>query len=65
MNKKNICIFLILSAVLFMTIGIANAEPIPSRPQENIYVFDYADLIDDNDEAQMRKIAEGEQNEYE
>jgi len=58
MNKKNICIFLILSAVLFMTIGIANAEPIPSRPQENIYVFDYADLIDDNDEAQMRKIAE-------
>jgi len=33
------------------------AEPIPSKPSTNIYVFDYADLIDSQDEQEMRKIA--------
>ena len=32
--------------------------PVPARPFENISVFDYAGLIDDADEQQMRKIAE-------
>lgn len=35
----------------------ALAETIPPKPQTNLYVFDYADLIESQDEQEMRKIA--------
>jgi uncharacterized protein len=59
--RKHVKTGLLIAAVLFVLLantGIACAEPVPARPFENIYVFDYAGLIDDADEQQMRKIAE-------
>lgn len=37
--------------------NIALAEPVPPKPDANLYVFDYADLIEDSDEQEMRKTA--------
>ena len=37
--------------------NIALAEPVPPKPDANFYVFDYADLIEDSDEQEMRKTA--------
>jgi uncharacterized protein len=35
----------------------ASAEPIPSKPDFISYVYDYAGLIDDSDEARMKAVA--------
>jgi uncharacterized protein len=52
---------LLLIAILFLNFvlfsGIIKAEPIPSKPDSNVYVFDYANLINESDEQEMKKIA--------
>ncbi len=47
---------LIVSLMLISTDN-AFAEPVPPKPDANLYVFDYADLIEDSDEQEMRKTA--------
>ena len=60
-NYKSIKIMLLLIAILFLNFvlfsGIIKAEPIPSKPDSNVYVFDYANLINESDEQEMKKIA--------
>lgn len=51
-----ITVVLALSLMLINS-GFASAEPVPAKPDTNIYVFDYADLIDEADKLEMQKIA--------
>lgn len=51
-----IAVVLALSIMLINS-GFASAEPVPAKPDTNIYVFDYADLIDEADKLEMQKIA--------
>jgi len=45
-----------VSNLLFVSFALTKAQ-IPKKPVENIYVFDYADLIDSSDEDEMRALA--------
>lgn len=45
-----------VSSLMFVSFALAKAQ-IPKKPAENIYVFDYADLIDSSDEDEMRALA--------
>ncbi len=45
-----------VSSLLFVSFALAKAQ-IPKKPVENLYVFDYADLIDSSDEEEMRALA--------
>ncbi|NLZ51914.1 MAG: TPM domain-containing protein [Thermoanaerobacteraceae bacterium] len=61
LKAKSKKILLLLSATLFIFAiffsQYALAEPIPPKPHTNLYVFDYADLIESQDEQEMQKIA--------
>lgn len=68
LNMKNIgqmrfiasglLIAFIITGVLFLAnADKAFAEPIPPKPVENHYVFDYAGIISDSDKSEMQKIA--------
>ncbi len=48
-------VFVFSFVILFSQTALA--ETIPPKPQTNLYVFDYADLIESQDEQEMRKIA--------
>ena len=48
---------LVISLTVISYSNMAMAEPIPPKPDINTYVFDYANLIDDSDEQEMREIA--------
>lgn len=52
-------IVILLFALSFILIrpGFTFAEPVPSKPAVNLYVFDYANIIDEIDETKMQKIA--------
>ena len=60
--KKNtqtsilIMVVIVLSFIMINT-NLAFANLIPPKPNTNIYVFDYADIIEDADEQEMRKVA--------
>ncbi|MDD4569666.1 MAG: TPM domain-containing protein [Tepidanaerobacteraceae bacterium] len=57
-NTTLLMIFLVLIISLtWLCPARVLAEPVPPKPSENLYVFDYANLIDDSDEQEMRKIA--------
>lgn len=43
-------------SLLFASFAEALAQ-IPKKPVENVYIFDYADLIDSSDEDEMRALA--------
>jgi len=43
-------------SLLFVSFAAAFAQ-IPKKPVENVYIFDYADLIDSSDEDEMRALA--------
>lgn len=45
-----------VSSLLFVSFALAKAQ-IPKKPVENLYIFDYADLIDSSDEEEMRALA--------
>ncbi|ADQ44952.1 protein of unknown function DUF477 [Caldicellulosiruptor kronotskyensis 2002] len=45
-----------VSSLLFVSFAEASAQ-IPKKPVENVYIFDYADLIDSSDEEEMRALA--------
>ncbi len=51
-----IVVVIAVSSLLFVSFASAKAQ-IPKKPAENIYVFDYADLIDSSDEDEMRALA--------
>jgi uncharacterized protein len=60
--KKCARIGLLIVSVIVLSLTLTNsnialAEPIPPKPDENLYVFDHANLIDDSHEQEMRKIA--------
>ena len=44
-------------SLMLINSGFASAEPVPAKPDTNIYVFDYANLIDEADKLEMQKIA--------
>ncbi|WAM31596.1 TPM domain-containing protein [Caldicellulosiruptor naganoensis] len=48
--------FAVAALILFTSFAVAFAQ-IPEKPVENIYIFDYADLIDSSDEDEMRALA--------
>lgn len=54
-------ILLIISVMIFSFamsfLQCVQAEPIPPKPHANLYVFDYAELIESQDEQEMQKIA--------
>ncbi|MGB9812201.1 MAG: TPM domain-containing protein [Thermovenabulum sp.] len=53
-------IFLIIvltSNFKFLPNNLLHAEPVPPKPAYNEYIFDFADLIDENQEEEMREIA--------
>ncbi|WPX08860.1 TPM domain-containing protein [Anaerocellum danielii] len=57
--RKNFYLAFIFS-VLFLFIAflpLYSLASIPQKPAENSYIFDYANLIDDSDEDQMRALA--------
>ena len=54
-NPAALLVILCIIAILFPQFALA--EPIPPKPQANVYVFDYADLIESQDEQAMQKIA--------
>lgn len=63
-NKIKRCarIELLIASVFLLSLVLINwntalAEPIPQKPDGNLYVFDHANLIDDSHEQEMRKIA--------
>jgi uncharacterized protein len=45
-----------VSSLMFVSFALAKAQ-IPKKPVENLYIFDYADLIDSSDEDKMRALA--------
>ncbi|AEM74887.1 TPM domain-containing protein [Caldicellulosiruptor acetigenus] len=51
-----IVVVITVSSLLFVSFASVKAQ-IPKKPPENIYVFDYADLIDSSDEDEMRVLA--------
>lgn len=57
MKRRVFYILLVLSVFLCISLNIACAESIPAKPEVNTYVFDYADIIDSQDEAEIRKVA--------
>ncbi|MGB4169913.1 MAG: hypothetical protein WBJ90_10985, partial [Tepidanaerobacteraceae bacterium] len=56
-NKIPLLLLVILCIIAILFPQFALAEPIPPKPQANVYVFDYADLIESQDEQAMQKIA--------
>ena len=60
-KRKKFIRLLIMSMIVLSLIlinsNIALAQSAPSKPDVNLYIFDYANLIDDSDEQEMRKIA--------
>jgi len=48
---------MIVLSLILINSNIALAQSAPSKPDVNLYIFDYANLIDDSDEQEMRKIA--------
>jgi uncharacterized protein len=54
-------ILLMLSVIAFSFVMFFSqyvlAEPIPQKPHTNLYVFDYANLIESQDEQEIQKIA--------
>ena len=62
MNRKvmmNRLKYLLLSIILIMLISMLSwAEaPVPQPPAENSYVFDYAEMINETDETEMRAVS--------
>jgi len=57
-SKKNLLILSVIafSLVMFFSQYVL-AEPIPQKPNTNLYVFDYANLIESQDEREMQNIA--------
>ncbi|WP_271629068.1 TPM domain-containing protein [Caldicellulosiruptor sp. DIB 104C] len=48
--------FVVAILIIFTSFTKAFAQ-IPKKPVENVYIFDYADLIDSSDEDEMRALA--------
>lgn len=57
LNKESFLI--ILSLIFFFTLLLPfySFATIPQKPLENVYIFDYANLIDDSDENNMKLLA--------
>lgn len=57
-SKKNLLILsvIVFSFVMFFSQYVL-AEPIPQKPHTNLYVFDYANLIDSQHKQEMQNIA--------
>lgn len=57
MMKK--CKFILLGVFITMLLSVQSwAEaPIPNPPEENSYIFDYGDMIEEADETQMRAVS--------
>nr|WP_039765810.1 hypothetical protein [Caldicellulosiruptor sp. F32] len=58
-RRKGLIALVIIAGILFVYIfsPLCDFATIPQKPQENSYVFDYADLIDDSDENEIRALA--------
>ena len=57
-TQTNLLIILVVClSCLMINANSAFANLMPPKPNTNIYVFDYADIIEDADEQEMRKVA--------